>query len=387
MNQKYITLLSLGHLAVDTAQGSLPALLPFFILHYDLSYSEAAGLAFANTILASIAQPLFGYYSDKVSKPWFISFGTLLSGATLSAMAFTSSYSLLFLLAMLAGLGSAIFHPEAARLINQISSKNKGKSMSIFSIGGNAGFAVGPILASLCVYTLGSMGMLVYLFINAVMAVLLFYHMPHILSIAAQTQVRTLTWEKEERKNDWKSFSQLSFVIFSRSVLFSVLTTFIPIFWISVLLQSAQAGSFALTLFHGLGIILTMIGGVMADRFGLVKVIRYSHWVMVPAIILFPFCTNVYTATLLLVALGFSIFATNSPIIILGQTYLAKSIGFASGVTLGLGVTLGGIVTPVIGWVADDYGVSHALMLLWIAAILGFLFSYIIKEPTQSSLS
>ncbi len=383
MKNKFIYLLSVGHLAVDTAQGSLPALLPFFIMQYGLSYSEAAGLAFANTILASIAQPIFGYYSDKVSKPWFIAFGTILSGATLSGMGFTDSYLLLFLLSMLAGLGSAIFHPEAARLINQISHKNKGKSMSVFSIGGNAGFAVGPIIASLCVYTLGQYGMLIYLLANTLVAGALFYYMPQILALASQSERSTQTKTQESYTNDWKSFSQLSFVIFSRSILFSVLTTFIPIFWITVLMQSAQAGSYALTLFHGLGTVLTMIGGIMADRLGLVKVLRWAHWVMVPSILLFPFCTNVYLATALLVTLGFSIFASYSPIIILGQTYLSKSIGFASGVTLGLGVTMGGIVTPLVGWIADSHGVSNALMVLWIAALGGFIFSYIIKEPSK----
>ena len=100
---------------------------------------------FANILLASVTQPILGYYSDKVSKPWFIPFGVLLSGLSLTALAFTDNYSVIFICSMLSGLGSSIYHPEAARMVNEISGAVKGKAMGTFSVGGSVGFAVGPL--------------------------------------------------------------------------------------------------------------------------------------------------------------------------------------------------------------------------------------------------
>ena len=128
----HIYLFTLGHFAVDWAQGAIPVLLPYFISACSLSYQDAGTLAFANILLSSVVQPVFGYYADKVSKPWFAPLGIIITGISLSAMAFTTSFTLLFLLSMLAGLGSAIYHPEAARMINDLAGENKGKPWALF---------------------------------------------------------------------------------------------------------------------------------------------------------------------------------------------------------------------------------------------------------------
>lgn len=384
MKNRYTYLITLGHLANDTAQGALPALLPLFIVTYNLNYQQAAGLMFANTILSSIMQPIFGYFSDKISKPWFISLGTALSGSSIAAMGFADSYWTLFGLSMLAGVGSAIFHPEAARLVNRISGKHKGKAMGTFSVGGNGGFALGPILAGLCAYTLGPHGLLIFAIFSITTAAILFHNMPKILSLVALSAMEEAKAHVNEHlTNDWRSFSKLSVIIFARSIVFSVMNTFIPIYWITVLLQSPASGSMALTILFSFGVVITFIGGIMADRLGLLKVIRFSLCCMVPVTILFPMSTNVWLSTALLLPLGFSIFALYSPIVVLGQTYLAKSVGFASGVTLGLGITLGGIIAPAIGWVADHYGLQTGLQLLTIIAVAALVFSFIIPEPKR----
>lgn len=161
---------ALGHLATDWSQGAIPALLPYFITRFGLSYQEAGLLVFANVLIASVMQPLFGYYSDKVSKPWFVPLGPLICGAAISFAGFAPGYASLFLSALCCGIGSALFHPEAALMVNRISGSRKGRAMGIFSVGGNAGFAIGPLLAGFCAYRLGIHFLLLFGILNAVMA-------------------------------------------------------------------------------------------------------------------------------------------------------------------------------------------------------------------------
>ena len=140
-----IYLFTIGHFSIDWAQGAIPALLPYFIDTCHLSYQDAGTLVFANILLSSIIQPIFGYYADRVSRPWFAPLGTIISGVSIAAIPFVTSYWVLFFLSMISGLGSAIYHPEAARMVNGLAGEHKGKALGTFSVGGNAGFAVGPM--------------------------------------------------------------------------------------------------------------------------------------------------------------------------------------------------------------------------------------------------
>lgn len=378
----YVYLFATGHFSVDWAQGAIPALLPYFISSCNLNYRDAATLIFANMLLSSASQPIFGYYSDKVSKPWFAPLGPILCGLCLTMLAFTQNYWLIFLCSMFSGFGSSIYHPEAARMVNNIAGDRKGQAMGTFSVGGNAGFAIGPMVAGACAYAFDIHGLVVFGIVNALIAFVLYHQMPHILSLVS----KAATAEKkahpgEVRTNDWSAFARLSVVIFVRSIGFTVCNTFIPLYWIHVLHASPAAGSLALSILFSMGVVITFIGGVLADRFGFLRVLRGSMVIMIPSMFFLVNSTDIVTATLLLLPVAFSLFAAYSPIVVLGQTYLGKNVGFASGVTLGLTTTIGGLISPIVGWGADQWGISPALQCLWISAIIGTIFAFLIPVP------
>lgn len=377
-------LFSLGHLSVDWCQGAIPALLPYFIRNYDLSYQAAGTLIFANVLVASVLQPLFGYYSDRISRPWFIPLGTLLCGIAVAVMGFCTSFYAIFAAAMLCGVGSAVFHPEAALMVNRIAAKAKGQALGTFSVGGNAGFAIGPIAAGICAYKLGIHSLLLFGVVNTVLAFALWRKMPHVLRQVSLSDTRqTEKQEKKSKENDWKSFAILSFPIFARSVGFTLSNTFIPIYWMTVLHTSATQGTTALSILFTMGACITFGGGLLADRFGYVKIIRTAFFCMVPAYLLLTHTTDVRIATALLIPAAVSIFMPYSPIVVLGQTYLAKNAGFASGVTLGLTTTLGGIFAPLVGGAADRWGLVPALQIFWIAGLIGLIASFFLPEPEK----
>ena len=208
--------------------------------------------------------------------------------------------------------------------------------------------------------------------------------MPHVLRQVSLSDTRqTEKQEKKSKENDWKSFAILSFPIFARSVGFTLSNTFIPIYWMTVLHTSATQGTTALSILFTMGACITFGGGLLADRFGYVKIIRTAFFCMVPAYLLLTHTTDARIATALLIPAAVSIFMPYSPIVVLGQTYLAKNAGFASGVTLGLTTTLGGIFAPLVGGAADRWGLVPALQIFWIAGLIGLIASFFLPEPEK----
>lgn len=362
------------HMVNDTAQGSLPALLPLFITNYGLTYEEAAIIIFFNTALASVAQPFFGYLADKRTFWPSVPMGIMICCLSITAIGFVSSYESIILCSLIAGFGSALFHPEAARWVNALSGQKKGKIMGYFSVGGQAGFAIGPILASTA-YIWGPHSLVIFAAIGALLVTFYLLAKPYKLVTARQKQTKQS--QTIVNQNDWRSFNILFVIIAARSIIFSVLNTFIPIYWITQLGQNTASANFALSTFFICGVIVTLIGGTLADRIGFVKVIRYCYVLLVPIMLAFTLSDIYWLSMLLLLPLSFGVFSQYSPIIILGQQYLAKNIGFASGITLGLGITLGGIITPLIGKLADMYDLQTAWLTLnpicWLALLATFL--------------
>lgn len=383
----YLYLPMIGHMINDSGQGVIPALLPLFIMSYNLSYEQAGTLIFANTALASILQPLIGYYSDRISMPRSIAVGVALTGCSIASMGFITSYMGLLVAATMAGIGSAIFHPEGAKLVNRLGGAKKGKAMGTFAVGGSAGFALGPVLAGICAYYIGPHGLIVFAILGLLMGTLFTILMPKIQAYATtieQTQFQK-SGVRMEAKNDWGSFGRLSIIIFARSINFAVLNAFIPLYWITVLHQTPAAGSLALTILFSIGIVVTFLGGLLADRYGCVKVLRYAFLLWVPAVFFITNTHNIYIATALLIPLGFARTVVYSPVVVLGQTYLAKSIGFASGITLGLGITLGGMFTPIVGYFADNYGLQNSLQIVTVMALIALITSFFLSDHNKKT--
>ena len=365
MDKKKIFLVSLGHLSCDINGGALPAILPFLITAYGFDYQAAAGLMFAFSCLSSIIQPAFGYLSDKLSKPWFIPVGVLLAGGGLASIGFLHSYWAIFAAIALSGVGAALFHPEGARFANKVSGASKGTGLSLFSIGGNSGFVFGPMLAVAAIGAFGMPGTSVFGLIALVMSVILLYQISHLSGMKkTETESTKAAGETEEVKNNWKEFSKLTLAIISRSV--------------HNFGQSKAAGAAALTCFCTFGVISNFIGGMLSDRFGYLRIIRLSYVVLIPSIVLFGLVDNLYAAFALLLPLGFSLYAPFSSMVVLGQKYLAKNIGFASGVTLGLATSMGGIVAPLLGWIADGYGLPRAIQSMTIVAVIGTVAAFLL---------
>ena len=368
------------HCINDFGQGSLAALIPFFIANFGLNYYQSASIIFCNTIVASVAQPILGYVADRWRVPWFIPVGFSITLVSISSIALATSYEMILALSLIAGLGAALFHPEAALLVNRMQSNELGNAMGRFAVGGSAGFALGPLLAG-GVYVFG--GQFLWLFTAIALIGVLLYAYAFTGSAATDVVDESKSSAKSTNTgaNDWVSFGKLFFVIASRSILFSVLSIFIPILYITVINGEASASSLALTMYFAMGAVLTYMGGALSDKLGFLKTVRLGNLIFLPSVLVFIFVPNIWGFFGAMIPMAFGVFSQYGPITVLGQKYLAKNAGFASGITLGLGITLGGLVAPYIGHLADIYDVQTALMTLIPVGLMGLLMSLWLKEP------
>src|SRR5919199_5325027 len=178
LDRRALAVLAAGHAAADLCQGAIPALIPFLIDRRGYSYAAAGALLLAVTVGSSVIQPAFGAVSDRLSLPWLMPVGVALSAVGIAGSALAPSFALTAAAAGVGGLGVAAWHPEGARYANYASAGRRGTGMSIFSVGGNTGFALGPVLVTPAVLGLGLRGAALVALLPAAVAVLLTAELP-----------------------------------------------------------------------------------------------------------------------------------------------------------------------------------------------------------------
>jgi FSR family fosmidomycin resistance protein-like MFS transporter len=379
MRKRVITLLSLAHLFDDLNQGVIPALLPFFIAERGFTIAAAAGLVLAGNLASSVLQPLFGQLADRRSAPWLVPSGLLLAGAGVAATGLAPTYGWALAAAAASGIGVAAFHPEAARQVHVSSGERRATAMSLFAVGGNLGFAAGPALATPIQLAFGLRGTILLVLPALAMALVLIF-----AERRGSRDSRPISAVAVPASADrWAPFTRLTAAVVSRAIVFYGLNTFVPLYWITVFGRSKSAGAAALTTMLLAGVAGTLAGGWLADRIGRRVVVLGSMVALVPLLFAFVSASRPGTALALLVPIGLVLYAPFSVMTVMGQEYLPSRVGMASGVTIGLAVTLGGIAAPVLGRVADLHGVRAALTTLVLVPLVGALATITLPRDTE----
>ncbi len=351
--------LSAGHLFTDISQGSIPALLPFLISKDHLNYAAASALVLAATISSSVIQPLFGHVSDRISLPWLMPAGPALGGLGVALAGFAPNYALTFAAIVISGIGVAAFHPEGSRFANYVSGARRASGMSLFSVGGNIGFALGPVLVTPLMLGFGLHGTAFVLIPTGLMALVLAHELPRLKGF--RTDVAKGRVQQEVQHEAWGPFALLAGVIALRSFVYFGLVTFIPLYYIHVLHQSKAFGNTALAAMLLGGALGTLIGGPLADSFGRRAVLVGSMLLLPPLLAGFMLSgpgLGIVFATLA----GAATIATFAVTIVMGQEYLPGRLGVAAGVTIGLSIGLGGVGAPLLGLLADAHGLRSVFI-------------------------
>jgi len=382
MNKKYLYLLAAGHASADINMGALPAILPFFVLEYGMDYTSVAGLIFASSFLSSIIQPIAGLLADKKDRQWLMGIGVLITGLSLAATGFLRDYWLIFACITMMGVGNAIFHPEGAKNVNAISGEAKGSSMSVFGVGGTAGIGAGPLVAVFLITTFGMTGLSFFGILALCTSAMLFTIGNKIKKL--QRKIETVKQTSNVvQKNNWSAFRRLFMVILFRSATVTAITGFLPLFCIQILSATPASASATLTVLSIVGVFATLIGGKLADKKGYVTVVRCAALLLIPCVFVIAFSKSIFAIYAVLIPLSLAMQGSYSAYIVLGQTYLKKSVGFASGVTLGLSFSIGGMVMPFFGRFADNYGLDNLMILVVFIAFLCAVFAWFLPNTKK----
>jgi FSR family fosmidomycin resistance protein-like MFS transporter len=365
-----MAVLSAGHLFTDIAQGSVPAMLPFLIVKDHLNYASASALILAATIASSVIQPVFGHLSDRRSLPWLMPLGPALGGLGVALAGLAPNYGLTFGAVVLSGVGVASFHPEGSRFANYVSGARRASGMSLFSVGGNVGFALGPVLVTPLMLAFGLHGTAFVLIPTGLMAAVLVVELPRLVGF--RTDVVAGRVQRGDHKEAWGPFAVLAGVIALRSFVYFGLVTFIPLYYVSVLHTGKALGNAALSAMLLGGAFGTLAGGPLADRFGRRAVLTGSMLALPPLIAGFLLSGPVLALVFATIA-GAATIATFAVTIVMGQEYLPGRLGVSSGVTIGLSIGLGGVGAPLFGLLGDANGlraVFETVAVLPLAALL-----------------
>jgi FSR family fosmidomycin resistance protein-like MFS transporter len=377
IDRRGMSVLSGGHLVVDFASGSVPALIPFLTDRFRLSYALAALLLLAATISSSLVQPLFGLWSDRRSALWLIPGGALLAAVGVGGAAVSPAYPLALVLVLAGGLGVAAFHPEGAKHAAYASGRKRASGMSYFNIGGNTGYALGAFVTGQLVVWLGLAGGVL-----AMAPVLL-------ASVALACEVPRIRDLKDDAghgarggEDDRAAMTVLGAVIALRSVSWFTLLAFVPL-WVVSLGHTKAYGNRLLFLMLLAGALGTLALGPVADRIGLRRTLTLTQALIPPAVLVFVYVGGIPGA-LALMLVGVCTVGSFGVTMVLSQLYLPRHIGMASGLSVGLAMGIGGVAAVVLGVVADAIDLKTALTICALAPALGVLVCLRLPSPTRS---
>ncbi|MEV4452776.1 MFS transporter [Streptomyces mirabilis] len=371
-----IIMLSVGHACVDIYQGAVASLVPFFVAERAYSYAAVSGIVLAASLLSSVAQPLFGVLTDRWAMPWLLPVSTILGGLGIVLSGLSGSYALTLVFVAVSGVGVAAYHPESARVARLVS-EGSHSAMGWFSLGGNLGFAAAPLMVTAVVAS-GGLRLSPLLVLPALAGSVLCLPVLRALEKTGHGGSGTAG---ATGSDDTASFVKLSLAVVCRSVVFVGLSTFIALYARQRLGGGTAVGTTALFVLYLGGAVGSVLGGSLAIHWDRVVVARWSYLVTVVAVagIVFVPGPAIYVFVALTSA---GLYVPFSLQVTLGQDYLPTRVGTASGITLGLTVSIGGLVSPLIGTVADATSLRTALTPLILMPALSWLLFRTLPEPT-----
>ena len=377
-----ILLMSAAHAVTDLPQGALLVALPFLKAKFALTYTQTSVIILVQSLTSSISQPIFGYFSDKTSRPWLMPAGCILSGAGFLASLLAPSYGLMLCFTFLSGLGVAIFHPDGAKTAHLLSGNSKGKGVSLFVVGGTAGMALGSLLLAALLVNGPGPQLFLYLVPSLVIFLPLF-------RLTAKMPQRVATISKNtglSRHFFSGSLLALLGAILIRAMVSSGLSTFIPLYFVSYLGGDPLLSSTILTIYLASGAVGTLTGGALSDRYGSRQVMLWSIAPATLVIFAFQSASGVPIYILLSIA-SMLLAAAHSSSLVLAQRMMPGNVGMASGLSLGFSFGVGALGVLALGRVADLWSLPVVFDILALLPLLGLFCTFFVRNESTESIS
>jgi FSR family fosmidomycin resistance protein-like MFS transporter len=398
---KVLLAISFCHLLNDTVQSLLPAIYPLLRDTFHLDFGQIGLISFTTTFTASLLQPLVGLYSDRHHRPNFLAIGMGITLIGLVTLSLAPSYATVLVAAGLVGMGSSVFHPESSRVARMASGGQHGMAQSLFQVGGNAGSALGPLLATF-ILPRGQKSIAWFSFV-ALLGIILLADIGawakrcraaqaavqaapplagHVVE-AAPAQPHT---NLSRKKIAW-SLAILVALMFSKYFYLASLGSYYTFYLMDKFHVSMRSAEIHLFAFFGAVAAGTFFGGPVGDRMGRKVVIWYSILGVLPFTLLLPYA-NLFWTGILSVVIGLILASAFSTILVFAQELVPTKVGTISGTFFGLAFGLGGIGAALLGKLADATNIRFVYHVCSFLPAVGILTAFLPDlNPTENKKS
>lgn len=372
---KVLGAISFTHFLNDMIQSLILAIYPLLKGGFHLSFAQIGLITLTYQITASLLQPIVGFYTDKHPKPYSLAVGMTSTLVGMLLLAYASSYEMVLVAAALVGTGSSIFHPESSRVARMASGGRHGMAQSVFQVGGNAGSAVGPLLAALIIYPHGQQSV-AWFSVAAVIAIVVLYKIGGWYKVqqavhAAKAKAAPKT-AALPRRTVVTAMLVLMMLVFSKYFYLTSLTSYYTFYLMSKFHLSVQAAQLHLFVFLFAVAAGTVLGGPIGDRIGRKRVIWASILGVAPFTLMLPYADLMWTGVLSVI-IGFVLSSAFAAIIVFAQELMPNRVGMVAGLFFGFAFGMGGIGAAVLGKVADVQGIEYVYRVCAFLPLIGIL--------------
>ncbi|WP_394776036.1 MFS transporter [Flavobacterium sp.] len=373
--------ISFTHFINDLLQAVIPAVYPIIKTKFHLSFTEIGLITLTYQLTASILQPFIGFYTDRKPRPYSLSIAMVFTMLGLAAVAVASSFTNILLAVSLIGIGSSIFHPEASRVAHMASGGKRGLAQSIFQLGGNAGSAIGPLLAAIIVVPYGQFN-IIWFCIAAVLGIVILsgiakWYQEHLaLKAKNKSAVTEEIHHSLSRQKVIFSLGILLVLIFSKYFYMASMTSYYTFYLIDKFQLSVQESQIYLFAFMGAVAAGTLFGGALGDRFGRKYIIWISILGVAPFTLLLPYASLFWTG-ILSVLIGLIISSAFSAILVYATELVPGKVGLIAGLFFGLAFGMGGLGSAVLGKLADTTSIEYVFKVCAFLPLIGILTTFL----------
>lgn len=374
--------ISVSHFLNDTMQSLIPSVYPILKASYALDFAQIGMITLAFQFTASLLQPVIGHFTDRKAQPFSLAVGMGFTFFGLLLLSVAQQYAVILIAAALVGLGSAVFHPESARIARLASGGRYGFAQSVFQVGGSFGTSMGPLLAALIVVPFGQPSIAWFSSI-AFLAIVILWRIGHWY----KPQITAKKAAPIEAHPDAPSSRRVMFalvvlvaLLFSKQLYVASLSSYYIFYLIEKFGVSTQAAQLYLFIFLASNAAGAFFGGPLGDRFGRKYVIWFSILGALPFTLALPYA-GLFASAVLTVFIGFIISSASSSIIVFAQELMPHRFGMISGVFFGFAFGIGGLGAAVLGRVADHAGIAFVYQVCALLPAIGLLAVFLPKLP------
>src|SRR3954468_7859528 len=377
--------ISFSHFLNDTMQSLIASVYPILKDTYALDFAQIGMITLAFQFTASLLQPVVGHYTDKKAQPYSLSIGMASTFFGLLLLSVAGQYTTILIAAALVGFGSAVFHPESARIARLASGGRYGFAQSVFQLGGSFGTSMGPVLAALIVVPFGQ-GSIAWFSSIAFLAIVILWRIgrwyrPQIT--AKRVAPIEAHPEAPSSRRVMTALGVLVALLFSKQLYVASLSSYYIFYLIDKFAVSTQAAQFYLFIFLASNAAGALFGGPLGDRFGRKYVIWFSILGALPFTLALPYA-GLFASAVLTVFIGLIISSATSSIIVFAQELMPHRFGMISGVFFGFAFGIGGLGAAVLGRVADHTGIAFVYQVCAFLPTIGLIAVFLPKMPKHA---